>query len=138
MDLYSLLQANSHIKLEVTGDDLLQFADRLVADVREWARQEDAVKQTDETYLNTQQVCDMLNVCATTLWTWDKAGYLRPSKVGKKKRYALSDVQRILKERGGATSGKAAYDQHGNFVLPQGRQGLPDCPPDNLSEPKKA
>ena len=134
MDLYSLLQANSHIKLEVSGEDLLHFADRLVADIREWTKQEDAVRQTEETYLNTQQVCDTLNVCATTLWAWDRAGYLRPIKVGKKKRYALSDVQCILKERSGATAGKAAYDEHGNFVLPRGRQGLPGCPPDNQSE----
>ncbi|QEY13286.1 AlpA family transcriptional regulator [Cellvibrio sp. KY-YJ-3] len=33
-----------------------------------------------ETFLRTQQVCDRLNISATTLWRWRKAGHFPDAK----------------------------------------------------------
>ena len=49
-----------------------------------------------ESYLSKEKVCQMLDVSTTTLWRWEKAGYLVPLVFGGQKRYKKSDVQRII------------------------------------------
>jgi len=41
-------------------------------------------------------VAEMLDVDKSTLWRWAKIGYLVPINVGGKRRYRMSDVNRIL------------------------------------------
>ena len=49
-----------------------------------------------EIYLSRTKVMEMLEVASATLWRWEKCGYLVPLSVGGKKRYRLSDIQRLL------------------------------------------
>ena len=49
-----------------------------------------------EIYLSRTKVMEMLEVASATLWRWEKCGYLIPLSVGGKKRYRLSDIQRLL------------------------------------------
>jgi predicted site-specific integrase-resolvase len=37
-----------------------------------------------------------LGISETTLWRWNKIGYLVPINIGGKRRYKMSDVRRIL------------------------------------------
>lgn len=39
MDLYSMIEAGGRIKLEVTGEDLVKFADRLIEKAQEMKAQ---------------------------------------------------------------------------------------------------
>ena len=43
-------------------------------------------------------VIEWLEVSATTLWRWEKCGYLIPVAVGNKKKYRMSDIQKILQQ----------------------------------------
>ena len=76
MDLYSMIQAGGRMNLTVTGEDL-----------------------KDETYLTTDEVIAKFHVCKTTLWTWEKNGYLIPSRWGKRKTYALSELHALMKDK---------------------------------------
>lgn len=49
----------------------------------------------ESNWLNAEQVCEVLNVDRSTLWRWDKEGYLTHYKFGKRVRYKETDVQRI-------------------------------------------
>ena len=49
-----------------------------------------------ETYLSKDKVCEMLDVSVTTLWRWEKVGYLVPLNFGGQKRYRKSDIEKIL------------------------------------------
>ena len=49
-----------------------------------------------EIYLSRTKVMEMLEVASATLWRWEKCGYLVPLSVDGKKRYRLSDIQRLL------------------------------------------
>ena len=42
------------------------------------------------------KAADMLHVTLSTLWRWDKDGFLKSTKVGKKLMYRASDIERIL------------------------------------------
>ncbi|MDD3772281.1 MAG: helix-turn-helix domain-containing protein, partial [Weeksellaceae bacterium] len=49
-----------------------------------------------ETYPSVDQVAKILNVSKTTLWRWDKSGYLKTIEIGGKRRYRMSDIKKIL------------------------------------------
>lgn len=51
----------------------------------------------EETYITPNEACGMLGVDRSTLWRWDKADYLKPISVGGKRRYRMSDLERISK-----------------------------------------
>ena len=50
-----------------------------------------------ETYLTAEETAKRLGVDRSTLWRWNKEGYLRSIKIGSKVRYKLSDVERLQK-----------------------------------------
>jgi hypothetical protein len=97
MDLFDVIQNGGSIKLEVTGADLLQFANTLIERAKEVYRVDSMpVIDGEETWLTTEEAAQFCKVSKTTLWSWQKAGYLVPSKLGKKKCYALSEINKIL------------------------------------------
>lgn len=49
-----------------------------------------------EKYLTAQETADKLGVDVSTLWRWDKSGYLKKFKVGNKNRYRESDVLKLM------------------------------------------
>ena len=49
-----------------------------------------------EIFLTVDEAVSRLGVSRSTLWRWDKEGYLKKIKRGKKITYRLSDVERII------------------------------------------
>jgi excisionase family DNA binding protein len=49
-----------------------------------------------ETYPSVDQVAKMLDVDKSTLWRWNKQGYLKHIEIGGKRRYRMSDVKKKL------------------------------------------
>jgi predicted ATPase len=96
IDITNLIESGANIKLEVTPEDLKMFAESVVErTITAHAQVMEQNALVEETYLNTKQVRERLNICEGTLNTWAKRGYLVPVKVGNKNMYALSDVLRI-------------------------------------------
>ena len=78
----------------VEGEGLGYFEDLLAA----WLGDAElaVAESRTEIYLSRTKVMEMLEVASATLWRWEKCGYLIPLSVGGKKRYRLSDIQRLL------------------------------------------
>ena len=53
-------------------------------------------KPTEEEFLTIEQAANILSVDRSTLWHWDKEGYLKKIHIGGKPRYKKSDIDRIL------------------------------------------
>lgn len=62
--------------------------------------EEIVVSEKAETYPTIKQVSEILNVNITTLWRWNKNGYLNTIEFGGGRRYKMSDVKAILQEDG--------------------------------------
>ena len=90
-----LQEEQSSIKLEVSGEDLLEFSNDLINRAKNELSAEIAEAQK-ERYLTKAEVKEICDVCDATLWHWNKKGYLKVIKVGNKVRYRMSDVRRIL------------------------------------------
>ncbi len=99
MDLMSMLQSGSRFRIEVDSEDLLKFADALItksAEQRELELTARKQSEREEEWLTTEQVCKMCHCCTSTIWAWEKRGYLIPSKIGGRKRFAAADIRKLL------------------------------------------
>ena len=90
-----LQEEKSSLKLEVSGEDLLEFSNDLINRAKNELSAEIA-EANKERYLTKEEVRQICGVCDATLWHWNKKGYLKVIKVGNKVRYRMSDIRRIL------------------------------------------
>jgi predicted DNA-binding transcriptional regulator AlpA len=95
-NLLSILQnGKATIKLEISGEDLLEFSNDLINRAKSELSVEIA-EARKERYLTREEVKEICGVCDATLWHWNKKNYLKTIKVGSKVRYRMSDIRRIL------------------------------------------
>ncbi len=95
-NILSIIQdEKASIKLEVTGEDLLNFSNDLINRAKNELSVEIA-EARKEKYLTKEEVKEICGVCDATLWHWNKKNYLKTLKIGHKVRYRMSDVRRIL------------------------------------------
>ena len=79
------------VKLEITGADLLAFGES----IHKKAIQDCQPKEF-EVYLTPNQFAEAVQVSLVTLWSWDRKGITRPLRIGNKKLYRRSDLEKIL------------------------------------------
>ena len=96
-DLLSLLK-DGHGVVMVTLADLKEFHKEIIQEARDEAAKEFAESGIDP-LLSPEVVSEMLNVDLSTLWRWDKKGYLVCKSIGGKRRYKKSDIKRILEDK---------------------------------------
>jgi hypothetical protein len=109
-EIISILKSgNANVKLEVSGEDLLEFSNELINRAKSELSAEYA-EARKEKYLTKDEVKRMCEVCDATLWHWNRKSYLKAIKVGNKVRYRQSDVRRILE--GGASEKGGGHERH--------------------------
>lgn len=81
----------------LTQEDLNNFALRIIDGVREVIEDTLSKKSSrcNEDLISAEEVLARLKVSKSTLWRWEKQQYLTPVKLGRKKYYRPSDIQRI-------------------------------------------
>lgn len=99
MNLNEILNSGKNVTLAISANDLREWHKEVIADTKK-ELETAVIAEKSESYINAKQVTEMLNVDLSTLWRWEKKGYLMPAKVGGKRRYKLSDVKSLLKEGG--------------------------------------
>ena len=94
-DLIQLAKECPGLTVSIKLTDLVEANKELIEETKRTLQQtlEDA---KSEEYLSREKVIEWLEVSATTLWRWEKCGYLIPIAVGNKKKYRMSDIQKIL------------------------------------------
>lgn len=93
MNLNELIATSTNISITIAASDLQEFARTLI----DLSRKELAVKNEEE-YMTTPEVCELLGVSKTTLWTWDKkVNLLHPRRIGRKTLYMKSEVLAFVK-----------------------------------------
>ena len=95
MDLIEVARQCPDLTVSIRLGDLIEANQNLVEEALMRLEKSVAESRT-EIYLSRTKVMEMLEVASATLWRWEKCGYLIPLSVGGKKRYRLSDIQRLL------------------------------------------
>ena len=101
MDLYSTIEAVGHFKPELIGEDPAKFADCPIETSQETRTGEPARQLVEEVLQTTMETAEKCHARTTTLQAWAKAGCTVPAKTSRQKLFALSDIQKILNDRGG-------------------------------------
>ena len=85
----------TNLTISIGITDLREWHKEVIADTRR-ELEEVVLSDKAETYPTVKQVTEILNVNASTLFRWNKKGYLKPIEVGGKRRYKMSDIKAIL------------------------------------------
>lgn len=97
MDLMALAEAYPDMTVSITLSDLLKAQNALIDKVRREERRlfEDAAGEVDD-LIPRNTVLQRLKVNPTTLWRWEKEGYLKAVRIGAKTFYRTSSVNTII------------------------------------------
>lgn len=96
MNLYDLLKENQALNVTINAGQLVEAIDYCVQKTRKELEQQITDANT-ETYPSPEQVSKILGVDKSTLWRWARQGYLVPISIGGKRRYKMSDINKLLK-----------------------------------------
>lgn len=91
MSINEILRTGANVQLVINALDLKEAFLQWNEEVRQVTE-----VPKEESYLTAQETADKLGVDVSTLWRWDKTGYLRKIKVGNKIRYRESDVLKLM------------------------------------------
>lgn len=96
MNIRELLQSGANLSLTVSLEDLRQL-------VREITGKNQSTQQTPppEEFLSRKEVLKVLSIDSSTLWSWEKTGYIKSFPFGGRKRYKAEDVEAIRTGRKG-------------------------------------
>jgi excisionase family DNA binding protein len=95
MSIKEILKTGVNLTIAIGIDELREWHKEVIEDTRR-ELEEVVLSEKAETYPTVKQVSEILNVDNTTLWRWNKKGYLKTVEVGGKRRYRMSDVKAIL------------------------------------------
>ena len=90
--LVDILQASPNLRLEVTAKDLLDFAEEIVKRAKS-----ETDRFQEEGFYTLGEVMKIYGLKdRSTLYKWDKRGYLPCEKVGSRIRYQKALVHKVL------------------------------------------
>ena len=95
VEIEKLAKQFPDLNLTVKAGDLIEAVDYCVNKTRKELEQQITDANT-ETYPSVAKTAEILDVTPSTLWRWAKNGYLVPLEIGGKRRYKMSEIQRIL------------------------------------------
>ena len=95
LKLEELINGGANITLAISSADLKEFA-QAVADTTRLKIEREIADGKTETLYTIEYVAEKLAVNRSTLWWWDKNGYLKVIEIGGQRRYRKSDIDRIL------------------------------------------
>ncbi len=90
MNISEILNSDLNVNITINSNELRDF-------LKEVAIAQQPKPKEDEQYLSVDEVCSLTKKVRSTLWTWEKRGYLVPtSRIGKVLRYKKSDVLNLM------------------------------------------
>lgn len=95
MTINEILKTGVNLTVSVGIKDLREWHEEVIASTRR-ELEEIVLSDKAETYPTVKQVQEILNVDLSTLWRWNKKGYLKTIEFGGGRRYKMSDVKAIL------------------------------------------
>ena len=99
MNINEVLKTGVNLTVSVGINELREWHREVIADTRR-ELEEIVLSDKAETYPTINQVSEILSVDLSTLWRWNKKGYLKTIEIGGSRRYKMSAVRAIL--NGGA------------------------------------
>lgn len=91
-----MLRGNPQISVNLSCEDLMTFAGYIMERTKR-ETEERIAKERDT--LSATDASKTLGVTPSTLWRWEKSGYLTPVRIGVRKMYRRDDIDRVLNDQ---------------------------------------
>jgi hypothetical protein len=101
MNYRDLLSSGANVSVTLKLEDLREIFKEMVSSIKP-----KATDQPSEEFLSRKEVLNILKIDSSTLWSWEKTGYIKSYPFGGRKRYKLVDVEAIRTGRKGVRHGK--------------------------------
>ena len=96
--LLQLSESYQDISVNVKLSDLLDAFRQVAKEIHESYEAEKAARD-ENMLLSRRRVADLLGVDFSTLWRWDKTGYLKPVRQGRRTSYRKGDIDDLMGRR---------------------------------------
>jgi hypothetical protein len=96
--LYNILKDAPGLSITIKAGQLIECIDYCINKTRKELEQQITDANT-ETYPSPDRVAEILDVDKSTLWRWKKTNYLVPLEIGGKRRYKMSDINKLLEKK---------------------------------------
>ena len=98
MSIYDVLRnQDANVSITIKREDLMMFGQFLIAEAKK-ELEEQLKAKNEESYLTRKEAASLLQIDVSTLWNWEKKGFLKPIEVGGKRLYKKSDINRVLQK----------------------------------------
>lgn len=90
MNIKEIINSDKKVQIVINAIDLKEA-------FLQWVSENQCNSQKkEESYLTTQETAKKLGVDKSTLWRWNKTGYLNKIKLGNKPYYRVSDINKLM------------------------------------------
>ena len=100
MNYRDLLNSGANVSITLKLEDLREFVKEVVGNFKPTKE-----SQTED-FLSRKEVLKILQIDSSTLWSWEKTGYIKSYPFGGRKRYKVVDVEAIRTGKKGVRHGK--------------------------------
>jgi hypothetical protein len=90
MNYRDLLSLGANVSVTLKLEDLREIFKEMVGSIKP-----KAADQPSEEFLSRKEVLNTLKIDSSTLWSWEKTGYIKSYPFGGRKRYKLADIEAI-------------------------------------------
>lgn len=98
MNINEIIKTGVNLTVSIGINDLREWHDEVIKSTRK-ELEEAVLSDKAESYPTVKQVAEILNVDNTTLWRWNKRGYLKTIEFGGGRRYKMSEVKALMNGR---------------------------------------
>lgn len=85
-----------NLVLQLKKEDLKEFANQILLGAQSIAHEQAELATKTDKLLTVEEAAQMLSVSKMTLHRWDKNGILKKVEIGGKRRYRLSDIEKLV------------------------------------------
>ena len=95
MSINEIIESGTNFTVSIGINDLREWHKEVISSTK---KELEKIVLTDkaESYPTVKQVSEMLNVNPTTLWRWNRKGYLKTIEFGGGRRYKMSEVKALM------------------------------------------
>ncbi|MDR2004155.1 MAG: helix-turn-helix domain-containing protein [Prevotella sp.] len=94
-NIAELAKTCPRLQISVELGSLVEAIDYCISKTRKDLEQQ-ITDANAETYPTPEKVSEMLGIDRSTLWRWNKTGYLKCISIGGKRRYRMSDIKKLI------------------------------------------
>ena len=95
ISVQELLLSSENVILQLSKEDLKEFANQILHGAKSIAMLEAEAAATSDQLLSIDEAAKVLSVSKMTLYRWDQNGILKKVEIGGKRRYRKSDIERL-------------------------------------------